>query len=91
MYEKIESLKSELDKHFRSAGEDVEWGRSINPAGEVLFILQKEVRVVVLDSAIEDNSAQAVLEGVVRFMDEHRNPKGHWILGSTLKVNRDLP
>jgi hypothetical protein len=89
MKEKIATLHTEIEKHLHPTGEIIEWDRSQNPPGEVLRIIKHGFRFTILDSALEDNPINEIIENVATFTKHIEKCKEHWLLNSRLITAAD--
>jgi len=82
-------LKNQINQWLADQGEKPEWERSINPAGELLYTKANGVRLLILDSAIEDNNIQKILEIATPFLLANMHNNKQWILDSSLNLRAE--
>lgn len=75
-----------IDEWLAKLGYEADWSRSINPAGNVLHIRPSGLKLLITDSAIEDNSPHAILGSLAKGHVEQFDENMSWILKSDLRV-----
>lgn len=82
-------LQNQINQRLADLGEKPEWKRSINPAGDILCTKANGVRLLILDSAIEDNNVQKILEVATPFLLANMHNSKQWILDSSLNLRAE--
>ena len=67
-----------------SRGRECEWHRSINPPGDRLVVIPKGPRLLILDSAFEDNNADNVVLAVQAILEEAQSDTKTLLLHANL-------
>lgn len=78
--------KQLIDEWLAELGFETDWSRSINPAGNVLHIGPAGLKLLITDSAIEDNSPHAILGSLAKEHIERFDVHKSWILKSDLRI-----
>lgn len=82
-------LQNQINQRLADLGEKPEWKRSINSAGDILCTKANGVRLLILDSAIEDNNVQKILEVATPFLLANMHNSKQWILDSSLNLRAE--
>lgn len=53
-----------LETWLKKSGANPEWSRSINPPGDEIRLANSGLTILVLDSTIEDNNPDAILDAL---------------------------
>jgi len=82
-------LQNKINQWLADQGEKPEWERSINPVGDILHTKANGVRLLILDSAIEDNNVQKIFEIATPFLLANMYNNKQWILDSSLNLRAE--
>lgn len=85
----ITHLKCEINELIVKQGQTPDWERSRNPAGHYLRTGANGFRLLILDSAIEDNLPDRILEALQPLLLVNINHGNRWILDSKLNLRAE--
>lgn len=58
-------VKNVIEHWLNSIPIEFDWSRSLNPPGELLYFIKPHLRILITDTAIEDNPPQKILSSLI--------------------------